>query len=193
MQNDFIRNFWGIFKNETAGVAQKDIIALLVVEALAVAALVIAFRKKGRVTVRKVLYTLAVLTYTYILLQITLFRREPGSRAGIVHLKIMLGFGFRTGNPSWIMVFSLLNILLFVPFGILIYLFFRKSKTGFAIFATTLTGLLMSSVIECAQFLTGRGMFEVTDLVTNTTGALVGALVAALLYKKIFKALRKQS
>ena len=85
------------------------------------------------------------------------------------------------------MVFSLLNILLFVPFGILIYLFFRKSKTGFAIFATTLTGLLMSSVIECAQFLTGRGMFEVTDLVTNTTGALVGAVIAALLYNKIFK------
>ncbi len=191
MQNDLIRNFWEIFKTETAGVGQKEIIALLVVEVLAVVALSIAFRKKGRINVRKVLYILAVMTYTYILLNITLFRREPGSRAGIVHLKIMLGFGFRTGNPSWIMAFSLLNILLFVPFGILIYLLFRKSSMGIAIFATTITGLCMSSMIELAQFLTGRGMFEVTDLVTNTTGALVGAVVAALLYNKVFKVLRK--
>ena len=192
MQTDYLDKFWTIIQNETAGITRQDIMVLLAVEIMALLALGIAFRRKGKVTARKILYVLAVLADIYVLFLLTVFRREPGSREGIVHLNINLGFGLRTGHPSWTMAFSLLNIFLFVPFGYLIYLLFRKQNRFLGVLVTVFIGLLMSLAVECSQFLTGRGMFEVTDLVTNTIGAFVGAVIADLLYNTIFMNLRKR-
>ncbi|MDO5065867.1 MAG: VanZ family protein [Propionibacteriaceae bacterium] len=74
------------------------------------------------------------------------------------------------------------NVLLFVPWGIIVRRFLRR---GF--FFTVITGFLVSLFIEVTQ---GTGLWgiypcayrlaDVDDLITNTTGALLGALLAPL-------------
>ena len=45
---------------------------------------------------------------------------------------------------------------------------------------TVLTGFLTSFTIEFFQLTTKRGIFEVTDLVTNVSGTAIGAITAAI-------------
>ncbi len=184
----------GILKQETEGIYIADHLILLLVEVLVILIAGRVFQKKGWISNQKVVYILLVLVYINMLLSLTIFRRMPGSRDGIVHLKINLGFGLRTGRPSnWTIAFSLLNILLFVPFGVLAYPVLRNYKRIPVIISVTLAGALTSLMIECIQLITGRGMFEITDLLTNTAGAFIGVVVTALLYNTVFKALRKKS
>ncbi|MFS0792529.1 VanZ family protein [Microbacterium sp. 1P10AE] len=73
-----------------------------------------------------------------------------------------------------------LNVLLFVPLG-----FFLRVLGGRGILVAGLVGLAVSGVIETTQ-LTGvwgvfpcaYRVFDVDDLITNTSGALLGSLVA---------------
>ena len=46
----------------------------------------------------------------------------------------------------------------------------------------TLISLIASLIIEVTQLLTGRGYYEVQDLVTNTLGGLCGWLIFAIIY-----------
>lgn len=68
------------------------------------------------------------------------------------------------------------NILLFVPCGILLKRFIRKS--GWCIFAC----FLISLAIESTQLITGRGIFEIADLLFNTLGGIVGILINTFLH-----------
>jgi glycopeptide antibiotics resistance protein len=75
------------------------------------------------------------------------------------------------------------NIVLFVPFGMFTRYLFRRGLV-----VTTLLGLAASLVIELTQ-LTGDWflfpcayrLFDVDDLLANTTGALAGALIGPVL------------
>ena len=60
-----------------------------------------------------------------------------------------------------------LNILLFVPFGFLLHLPPRE---------TIILGFLFSLAIEISQLISGLGMFETDDLITNTLGTWIGIL-----------------
>ncbi len=175
----FIQDLAEILKRETEGINIADHLVMLVVETLVILLLGQAFLKKGWISNKKVIYIMLVLAYINMLFSITIFRRMPGSREGIIHLNINLGFGLRTGHPStWMFTFSILNILLFIPFGILAYPVFRNYKRIPRIIVVTLFGAFTSLIIECVQLLTGRGMFEVTDLVTNTAGCFIGVVMA---------------
>ena len=137
--------------------------------------------KKG-ITLRRLIHIYLFLVYTGIVLTLTIFRRPVGSREGIVHLYIKLGLGLKGGNPSlWGSTFGFYNVLLFIPLGIFIYLFFRNRCKKSGIVLATIIGAGMSLAIETTQFITGRGMFELTDLLTNTMGSLAGAALAAMI------------
>jgi glycopeptide antibiotics resistance protein len=79
-----------------------------------------------------------------------------------------------------------LNVLLFVPLG-----FFLRVLGGRGILIAGLVGLAVSGVIETTQ-LTGvwgifpcaYRVFDVDDLIANTSGALVGSLVAFVVPRK---------
>lgn len=140
--------------------------------------------KSKEIRLGRFLHVFGSLFYINLLFTLTVFRRPVGSRAGLVHSDINLGFGLRTGNPSlWAGSFSIMNILLFIPLGILLYLQFRKIRIRYGLIVSTLIGAELSLIIECTQLLTGRGMFEVTDLLTNTSGAFIGALLASFVIK----------
>lgn len=104
--------------------------------------------------------------YISTLLDLAFFSRPSGSRTGI-SLKL-----FETwGNSARAHAFFIENILLFIPFGILLpctIKAFQKSKVCVFI------GFLFSVCLEGAQFITGRGFCQLDDVITNTVGVIVG-------------------
>ena len=116
-----------------------------------------------------------VAVYFAMMLSITLFSREPGSRTG-VDVKL-----FETwGNQCLPDRYFVENILLFLPFGALLPAavpFLRRWwYCVYAAFAT-------SMMLETVQLLTERGFCQLDDVVTNTLGAAIGYLVFALVRK----------
>ena len=73
----------------------------------------------------------------------------------------------------------IVNVLAFVPFGILADLLNKKRS----LWKPVLAGFGTSLFLETAQYLTGLGATDVTDLITNTAGTIVGILVYRLLMK----------
>lgn len=81
---------------------------------------------------------------------------------------------------------SILNVLLFVPLGLMLPLLWRKFRT---VKSTVLFGFLMSLAIEVLQIFTFRAT-DVNDLITNTLGTLLGCLCADFLQKKFPRSVR---
>lgn len=76
---------------------------------------------------------------------------------------------------------TLLNILLFIPFGFFVPLLWRQMRT---LKRTALCGLAFSLFIETAQMFSGR-LTDIDDLLTNMGGAVIGFFLAQLAYQKI--------
>lgn len=70
---------------------------------------------------------------------------------------------------SW--QFLILNILMFFPLGILLPLVNKRFQDIKWIF---LIALIFTLFIECFQFMTGFGIFELDDIFNNILGALIG-------------------
>ena len=64
-----------------------------------------------------------------------------------------------------------LNILLFVPFGYLLPLLWRRADRWWKV---VLCGFVLSLLIELTQLVTHLGMFDLDDLMNNSLGALLG-------------------
>ncbi len=80
-----------------------------------------------------------------------------------------------------------LNVLLFVPLGILIRLIWRRG-----IVVSLIAGLLLSLLIETTQVTGVWGLypcayrlFDVDDLLTNTLGAVLGSLLSLLIAPRL--------
>ncbi len=169
---------------------------LLVFVVLLVPVLVVQYRRYGRPSPRRVgtvsagcVYAVALLAYTLLPL--------PDHRAncnlyGQVPLQLVPGTVFGdienaaagggvlavlTAQPT---VQLVLNVVLFVPFGLLVRRF-----AGRGVLTSTVAALATSLLIEVTQ---GTGLWgiyrcryrvaDVDDLMANTAGALVGALLA---------------
>ena len=71
------------------------------------------------------------------------------------------------------------NVLLFIPFGILVPLMGHFFKRWWNL---TLLAFISSMLIELTQLITARGYFEVDDIVLNTLGALLGYMAFSVCY-----------
>lgn len=70
-------------------------------------------------------------------------------------------------------ILDVVNVVLFVPLGILIAHFFNNKK----ILITGLTVFVFSLLIEVFQLLTVIGAFMLNDLIANTLGGFLGAII----------------
>ena len=110
-----------------------------------------------------------LIIYIEILLQTAFFSCEPSSRNGI---DLTL---FETwGNTAMAHTYVIENIILFVPFGILTPMVFRRMKK---LWFCVLIGYIFSCGIEISQLITGRGYCQLDDVVTNTVGTLIGWVI----------------
>lgn len=68
-------------------------------------------------------------------------------------------------------VYFIENIIMFIPFGVLMPMVFKRmKKMRYCVFA----GFLFSCIIEISQLITQRGFCQLDDVVTNTVGTFVG-------------------
>lgn len=124
-------------------------------------------RKKGLVSV----LPLAVYAmYLAILLVLTLFSREGGSSSGGMDLELFSTWGINTRNNAFVVE----NVLLFIPYGFVCCWAFRWARN---FFACALFGAATSVLVECLQLVTGRGYFQIDDILTNILGTIVGFVV----------------
>ena len=102
---------------------------------------------------------------------ITLLRRASGYNESIrLRLKLWPNAGVWAGN--------LLNLLLYVPYGTTSWQWRREGKKIVAV------GFALSVFCEVLQYLTGRGMADVNDVLFNTLGTLTGVCIAKRLVKE---------
>lgn len=111
--------------------------------------------------------------YVVIIACITFFSRESGSRMGF-DLEISSTLGINARNNAFVVE----NVLLFVPFG---FLCAWASQRARKMIVNVSYGLLLSLTIELLQLVTGRGFFQIDDIITNVLGTLIGFLIARIM------------
>lgn len=112
--------------------------------------------------------------YLAILIIITFLSRESGCTNG-VDLELFSTWGINARNNAYVIE----NILLFIPYGILSCWVFVSMRN---LFTCTLLGLVSSMAIEYLQMITGRGFFQIDDIITNTVGMVIGYIIFLCLY-----------
>lgn len=110
--------------------------------------------------------------YVAIMLCTTVWFREA-SGSSKIDMEILSTWGINNRNNALVVE----NVLLFVPYGFLLPWVFEKAR-GF--FKTGFWGLLTSVCVEVLQLVSGRGYFQIDDILTNTLGTLIGFLIFAL-------------
>lgn len=113
------------------------------------------------------------LTYTFAVLYITIFSRGEGTNDTTVYLvqtdvirEAMRNHSLEPLNHM------LLNLALFIPMGFLLPCTYPEKLSSW-IYAL-LMGLMCTTIIEATQLLLRIGQADLTDVITNTLGALIG-------------------
>lgn len=117
--------------------------------------------------------TVGFFTYLALVIMITFLSRESGNSTGI---DLELGASWRINNRNNALVVE--NVLLFIPYGFC-YCWWKKRKA--VLFNSFFIGFLTSFLIEGMQLVTGRGIFQLDDILTNTLGCILGAFLYKLL------------
>ncbi|MCM1193206.1 MAG: VanZ family protein [Butyrivibrio sp.] len=131
-------------------------------------------KKKRKPPVRWVPVT-AFCVYMAVLLVITFLSRESGSRSDVLDLELFSTWGINDRNNAFVIE----NVLLFIPYGLF---YCWNSSERWKLLRCTFLGAVISLGIETMQLVTGRGYFQIDDIVTNTLGAFLGALLYMVLW-----------
>lgn len=113
--------------------------------------------------------------YLMIILVITFFSREDGSGSRAMDLQLFSTWGINTRNNAFVVE----NILLFMPYGFVCPWAFPWMR-GF--FRNAFAAFVTSLGVETFQLFTGRGYFQIDDILTNVLGAVMGYWVFWLLH-----------
>ena len=128
---------------------------------------------KKQLSWKKLVLTLFLLGYAIVVVGATVLFR---------------GFGLFLNTPPNFILFStylsawssgnisewrniIMNMIMFIPFGIMLPLTFDKLRT---LWKTAVICLLLSFSIEMAQLITGAGIFALDDIFNNTLGGIIG-------------------
>ncbi|MCR5734055.1 MAG: VanZ family protein [Lachnospiraceae bacterium] len=115
--------------------------------------------------------------YLSYLVFLTLSGREAYSRSEHVNLRVFSTLFSASGGS--LKLTGIENVILFIPFGILVpymWSFFRHWWN------LSMMAFVLSTSIETLQLATGRGYFEIDDILLNVAGAIIGYFMFALLY-----------
>lgn len=164
------------------GVSLISFLLVAIIGVAAVYALIVLYErmcgKKVEVSKKIGLYLLVI--YLDFLLQMTYFRRPPGSRTGMVTSLKEFIFCQQSAEQ---MLYQFLNIVLFFPFGAILTVLWKELRGWRRMTVIIGVSYLCSLIIEFTQLLTQRGYFEVTDLLMNVLGGAFGCLFMSVLIK----------
>lgn len=134
-------------------------------------------RRNGRPLPTKPQLLLGLLLFLWLagVLGVTLLLPRVGGPPNFTPFRAWWNAWIRDSSMLWSSL--ILNILLFLPLGVLLPLCFRRVRRGLP---TVGTGFLLSLVIELLQYVTHRGFLDVDDLMLNTLGTFLGWCLFAL-------------
>ncbi len=132
-------------------------------------------RRQGKDTF-KVPAVSCLVMYVAIMLVITYFSREMGSRNGM-DLQLFSTWGINQRNNAFVVE----NVLLFIPYGFALAWAAARQRR---FWVNMLTGALTSIAIEFIQLITGRGFFQTDDILTNILGTILGYLCFRLIFRR---------
>ena len=147
----------------------------LLVDYTLTAAFALLLRQLGKRHISRSKRILADIFFFYMItvLTSTVLSRSSGTTASY---KLDLFWSFRDilagKGDSWLTTIE--NIVLFLPFGLLLPELLPGRGRALA---TVLLGFAFSLMIEGAQLVLKKGLFELDDIVTNTIGVVLGWLV----------------
>lgn len=118
-----------------------------------------------------IIYIILVLTFTLIVRETLIWRYSGKHEAELIPFRQLIGFFKKPNHMLWFWQI-ILNIILFIPFGFLFPIIQPKLSK-----ATIAYGVLFSLAIEIMQYITGRGLADIDDLINNTLGAAIGYLI----------------
>jgi glycopeptide antibiotics resistance protein len=165
---------------QLSGIYFSDVLIMISVVALLVLVPGYIVHIRRDIPYKWFVHTFFTLSYLGIIGFITIFRRTAGTHSGKLALYLEFGFSHGYLYSKRQLVYCLLNVLLFVPWGFLIYRFMDRGRFIKSVILSTLVGFTTSVLVETVQLFTGTGVFELTDLLTNVTGTFVGAVICAL-------------
>ena len=136
---------------------------------------------KKKSTIKDVFLAYGIFVWAGIMILITILRRQPGyAKENVNPFPTWESFG----GSEFKTAYSFLNVLLFVPYGILLRLYNHRKPAGRAFLTTILVCLATTSAIEVTQLITSMGYFEFTDIINNSVGGLIGTIIGAILIKR---------
>lgn len=131
------------------------------------------FKKQQTLTFGKLVLFIILFSYIFVVVGATLLLRNSsnGLRG---HLSLHLFSSYRSAwyhysAAEWRNI--VLNIIMFIPFGILLPILYPKLRRSWSVIGICFSGTLF---IEVCQFVTKRGIFEIDDIIHNVLGALIG-------------------
>lgn len=113
--------------------------------------------------------------YVYVFLMQGYFSRPYGSRTS-VNMEILGTWAGGAQGKAYVLE----NVLMFLPFGVLLPFCFKQTRL---IFCIVPLAFMVSTLLEYAQYLTGRGHCQADDVLMNTLGAAAGYLLFTLVYR----------
>lgn len=83
-----------------------------------------------------------------------------------------------------------MNVVLFIPFGVSLPFVLRKKKQPVIVI---LSALVLSVAVECAQYFFSLGKAETDDVIANTLGAVIGLVPYIFAKNKLLNIKEKKS
>lgn len=125
-----------------------------------------------------IIYITLVLTFTFIVRETLIWRYSGKHEAVFIPFRQFIGLLKEPNHMMWFWQIFL-NIILFIPFGFMFPIIHSKSfrKYHLSPVFTIFIGFALSFFIEVMQYITGRGLADIDDLINNTLGAVIGYLV----------------
>lgn len=102
----------------------------------------------------------------------TVYYSRPSLSRDKVNMAVMGTWGTTLRSH----VFVIENLMLFIPFGILLPLCLPKARKSWI---CILSGCMLSIFIETVQWITKRGYCQLDDIIMNTLGTVVGWVIYA--------------
>ena len=125
--------------------------------------------------ISSIMFIIVFSIYFTFLLVLTIFGRPTGQISS-VHT---LFYSFRqiVCGGRWGFFPAFLNVLLFVPYGFMVS-YYYKMKTKYSFISL----ILLPLVIEITQLITTRGVFEISDIISNFIGGLIGFVFLNMIF-----------
>ena len=123
----------------------------------------------------------SAIIYTAFILMLTLFSREGNHQQAPAWMPLW-SWGQVLFHGNRALFFQIcLNMLLFVPLGVLLGCCRRVQQQPRLLLTICLAGLILSAAIETTQLLFHLGLFECDDMLHTTMGCALGGLAVSQL------------